>query len=32
MKVDEKPSGTPTPPVAETVVNSGFFNEEWAFQ
>ena len=30
MKVDDNPSSTPAPPVAETVVVSGFFNEESA--
>lgn len=29
MKVGETPSGTPIPTVAETVLQSGFFDEEW---
>ena len=31
MKVGDNPAATPAPPVAETVVNSGFFDEAWAF-
>jgi hypothetical protein len=31
MKVGDNSATTPAPTVAESVVNSGFFNEAWAF-